>query len=128
MYPPFLFFSRELMSPFVEACIPGWLSSQASQHTSSGNRDAIRTIPHKQDSKLARTTYLRIFLGIHTSFHRDHGKVEFCHGKAEAIQDARLPMIREALFFQHRLEIINTTTENRQHCSRAISVSPYSSK
>jgi hypothetical protein len=60
------------------------------------------------------------FLDIDTTLNGEHSEVELGHGKAEAVEDARFPVLREALIGKHRLEISNAAAENGQHGGGAV--------
>lgn len=58
---------------------------------------------------------LALFLNFDTELYRQNRCVELCHGQPEMGCYSRLPIVREPLLGQHRNQIIDATTKDRQH-------------
>jgi len=51
-------------------------------------------------------------------FHRQDGGIELRHRQPKVCHDPRLPVLRKALFNQHRCQIIYATAKDREHSRR----------
>lgn len=59
-------------------------------------------------------------LHVNPPLNRKNRKVELGHCQAESIKHSRLPLLRKSFLLEHRLQILNSSTEYRQHGRRAV--------